>query len=60
MYIYVFSVPLYMVYENKDDWLIDSDQDEWYIDLSQWIIMLHVCLWLYYYWILKKYFYIIL
>jgi hypothetical protein len=21
MYIYVFSVPLYMVYENKDDWL---------------------------------------
>ena len=60
MYIYVFSVPLYMVYENKDDWLIDSDQDEWYIDLLQWIIMLHVCLSLYYYWILKKYFYIIL
>ena len=24
MYIYVFSVPLYMVYENKDDWLIDT------------------------------------
>jgi hypothetical protein len=23
MYIYVFSVPLYMVIENKDDWLID-------------------------------------
>ena len=21
MYIYVFSVPLYMVYENKDDWI---------------------------------------
>jgi hypothetical protein len=24
MYIYVFSVPLYMVYENTDDWLIVS------------------------------------
>jgi hypothetical protein len=26
MYIYVFSVPLYMAYENKDDWLIESLQ----------------------------------
>jgi hypothetical protein len=26
MYIYVFSVPLYMVYENKDDWLIGRDK----------------------------------
>jgi hypothetical protein len=26
MYIYVFSVPLYMVYENKDDWLIEKQR----------------------------------
>jgi hypothetical protein len=27
LYIYVFSVPLYMVIENKDDWLIDLEGD---------------------------------
>ena len=26
MYIYVFFVPLYMVYENKDDWLIEKQR----------------------------------
>jgi hypothetical protein len=43
MYIYVFSVPLYMVYENKDDWLIDKTpknvKEIYVIALRQYLVI---------------------